>query len=83
MRRREFITFVGGVAAFPLAVRAQQTIAPTLGVLLVENREPFSRLFSEGLRDLAMSMDKTFGLNSVPLKETWASCPNWLRTSCV
>jgi putative ABC transport system substrate-binding protein len=52
MRRREFITFVGGVAAFPLAVRAQQTIAPTLGVLLVENREPFSRLFSEGLRDL-------------------------------
>jgi ABC-type uncharacterized transport system substrate-binding protein len=52
MRRREFITFVGGLAAFPLAVRAQQTIAPTLGVLLVENREPFSRLFSEGLRDL-------------------------------
>jgi putative ABC transport system substrate-binding protein len=52
MRRREFITFVGGVGAFPLAVRAQQTIAPTLGVLLVENREPFSRLFSEGLRDL-------------------------------
>jgi putative tryptophan/tyrosine transport system substrate-binding protein len=52
MRRREFITFVGGVATFPLAVRAQQTSAPTLGVLLVENREPFSRLFSEGLRDL-------------------------------
>ena len=52
MRRREFITFVGGVAVLPLAVGAQPTTAPRLGVLLVENRVPFSRLFSEGLRDL-------------------------------
>jgi hypothetical protein len=52
MRRREFIAFVGGVAVLPLAVGAQPTTAPRLGVLLVDNREPFSRLFSEGLRDL-------------------------------
>ena len=53
MRRREFITFAGSaMAIWPLQGRAQQMARPTLGVLLVENREPFWQLFSEGLRDL-------------------------------
>jgi putative ABC transport system substrate-binding protein len=53
MRRRDVITILGGMAmTWPLAARAQQTRPARLGVLLVGNREPFSRLFSEGLRDL-------------------------------
>ncbi len=52
MKRREFITLIGGAAAWPVAAHAQQANPAKLGILLVGNREPFSTQFSAGLREL-------------------------------
>jgi ABC-type uncharacterized transport system substrate-binding protein len=53
MKRREFITLVGGAAAWPLAARAQQARVYTIGVLTLTgpNPEPLLKALREGLRD--------------------------------
>jgi putative tryptophan/tyrosine transport system substrate-binding protein len=41
MRRREFIGFVGGAAAWPLATRAQQPTLPLVGFMDLSTTRPF------------------------------------------
>src|SRR5262249_15071353 len=54
VRRREFITLLGGTAAWPLVALAQQRKVPTIGVLVVEasGLEQFWRLFREDMAEL-------------------------------
>src|SRR5260370_31680344 len=42
MRRREFITLIGGAAAWPLSLSAQQTKVYRIGALLVGNADVVS-----------------------------------------
>jgi putative ABC transport system substrate-binding protein len=61
MRRREFISLLGGAAAIPLAARAEQSTTPVVGFLSsltaqVTNKRVAS--FSEGLRETGQIVDR-------------------------
>src|SRR2546430_730752 len=55
MRRRDFITLLGGAAAWPVTAHAQQPTMPLVGYLGIASPNPFAdrlRAFRQGLSEI-------------------------------
>src|SRR5215475_11583906 len=62
MRRRDFITLIGGAATWPFMAAAQQPVGPVFGILLVFSQEA-GRTFTEPLRAYMRAMGYVEGRN--------------------
>ena len=70
MRRREFITLLGGAAAWPLAARAEQPALPLVGLLRSTTAAPFTRLVAELQRGL--SEEGFVEGRNITIEQRWA-----------
>ena len=74
MRRREFITLIGGATAWPLAALSQPAVTPTIGVLSNVSQEASvgrMRAFRQGLSETGYSEGR-----NLTMEYRWANGEN-------
>jgi hypothetical protein len=84
MRRREFITLIGGAAAWPLTAHAQQIALPVIGFLHSGSaaNSPQITGFEQGLKETDFLNGSMSQFNIALPKGTMNVCRLWLPTSC-
>ena len=84
MRRRDFIGFIGGAAAWPLTARAQQSEKPVIGRLTEApgDAEGFAEAladFRRGMAELGYVEGKNFAAETQACSGGGAVCRNHVR----
>jgi putative ABC transport system substrate-binding protein len=80
MKRRDFITLLGGAAAWPIAARAQQSTLPVIGYLGLsssEGQKSFVAGFLKGLSETATSKARTLASNSAGQRINLTGSRRW------
>ena len=81
MKRREFLTFLGGAAALaPLVAHAQQGKVATLGILLTGAANPSPEAFLKGFREALRDAGLVEGRNIRMEIRTAGGMPRDCRT---
>jgi putative ABC transport system substrate-binding protein len=80
MRRREFVSLIGGAVAWPIAARAQQPAMPVVGFLHSGSPGPFASFvaaFHQGLGEAGYIEDKNVRMNTAGRRTTTIDCQPW------